>query len=256
MTMLKINIRDPYFFAGSLMVVIVLVSMVAGGIGLLSGQPAIVQVAIADSALAIIGILLLRSLGWWEKAGFSRFIRMQDLPLFLLPVMIALLSLSGGIVVTAPVRILTFAFFALLVGFTEETFFRGLILTGLLPRGMYRAVFISSILFAAPHLLNALTGLWNPLFTLADTVAAFGIGFTFAALLVRTRSIWPLIGLHALIDFCALLALGSLEVTAQPPESLVISVFVGILLTGYGLFLLAGKIFDREIPGNPGNDSG
>jgi uncharacterized protein len=254
--MLKMDIRDPYFFAGSLLAVIILVSTVAGGIGLLSGQPAIVQVAIADGALAIIGIVLLRSLGWWKKAGYTRFIRLPDLPLFLLPVIVALLSLSGGIVVTAPAWIVGFALFSLLIGFTEETFFRGLMLTGLLPRGVYRAVFISSIIFAALHLLNVLTGLWNPLFTLADTVAAFGIGITFAALRVRTGSIWPLIGIHALIDFCALLALGSLDVTAQSPESLVISVFVGMLLTGYGLFLLAGKIIDRESPNNHDNDSG
>ncbi len=243
------KIRDPYVFAALLLGVIVLVSTIAGGIGLLSGLPAIGQVVIADIALAVVGIALLGFLGWWEKAGYTKSIRVLDLPLFFLPFIVALLSLTGGINVTAPTLIIAFALFALLIGFTEETFFRGLILTGLLPTGVYRAVLFSSILFAAPHLLNFLTGLWNPLFTLADTVAAFGIGITFAALRLRTGSIWPLIGLHALIDFCALLTLGSLEVTAQAPESLAISIMVGILLVGYGWFLLS-----RKFPGTQGRD--
>ena len=134
------KIRDPYIFAGLLLAVIILISTIAGGIGLLSGLSAIGQVVIADSALAVVGIVLLVLLGWWEKAGYTGAIQKRDLPLFFLPFIVALLSLTSGIVVTAPTRIIAFALFALLIGFTEETFFRGLMLTGLLPTGVYRAV--------------------------------------------------------------------------------------------------------------------
>ena len=244
------TVRNPYVFAVTLLAVFILVGATAGGLGFISGLSVFAQVAIAEATLAVIGIVLLQSLGWLEKAGYTRLILVRDLPLFLLPFIIAFISLSNGIVVTVPIQIGTFALLALLIGFTEETFFRGLMLTGLLPRGINKAIIISSILFAAPHLLNVLAGLWNPLFTIADTFAAFGIGVTFAALRVRTGSIWPLIGLHALIDFCALLALGSLNITAQSTESLAATVFVGILLTGYGLFLLSRKSTNPDNPGD------
>jgi CAAX protease family protein len=245
MIMRTSNIRNPYVFAVTLLAIFILVDMIAGGFYSHSNLPVVSQVVIADSALALIGIALLGYLGWWEVAGYTRLIRLRELPLFLLPLVISLLSLSSGVVVTAPLQVVTFALFALLIGFSEETFFRGLMVTSLLPRGVSRAVIISSFLFAAPHLLNVLAGIWDPLFALADTIAAFGIGITFAALRVRTGSIWPLIGLHALIDFCALLALGSIEITAQSAESLTVSVFIGILLTGYGLFLISEKFGDR-----------
>jgi len=235
------KVHNPYVFAAALLVIFLFMDIIAGGLRFLTNLSVIAQIALADIALAIIGIALLGSLGWWEDAGYTRLIRIRDLPFFILPFIVALLSLTSGIIVNSPLQIAAFALFSLLIGFTEETFFRGLMLTGLLPKGVSRAVIISSILFAAPHLLNILAGFWDPLFALADTTAAFGIGITFAALRVRTGSIWPFIGLHALIDFCALLALGTIEIATQSLESLASSVFIGILLTGYGLFLIFRK---------------
>ena len=112
-----------------------------------------------------------------------------------------------------------FAALTLIVGFAEETFFRGLILTTLLPTGAIRAVILSSLLFAAPHLLNIIGGLWDPAFTLVDSIAAFGLGITFAAIRLRTGSIWPVIGIHAFFDFTSLVSLGGITVTAQSLQS-------------------------------------
>jgi membrane protease YdiL (CAAX protease family) len=109
-----------------------------------------------------------------------------------------------------------------------------------------RAVFLSSFLFAAPHLLNVLGGTWDPSFTVIDSFAAFGLGITFAAIRLRTGSIWPLIGIHGLFDFCSLVSLGTIIVPAQSLQSLVTSVIVGFVFIAYGLFLLR-----KEIKGNP-----
>jgi hypothetical protein len=140
--------------------------------------------------------------------------------------------------VTAPLVILAFAALTLLVGFAEETFFRGLILTALLPAGTTGAVVLSSFFFAAPHLLNVIGGTWDPAFTIVDSIAAFGLGITFAAIRLRTGSIWPLVGIHALFDFTSLVALGGMEVPAQSPQVLLASVVVGIVFVLYGLFLI------------------
>ena len=76
---------------------------------------------------------------------------------------------------------------------------------------------------------------------MADTFAAFGIGMTFPALRIRTRSIWPVIGLHTLTDFSALLSLGTIEVSMQSQASLVGTALIGVVLTVYGFFILSGK---------------
>jgi hypothetical protein len=94
--------------------------------------------------------------------------------------------------------------------------------------------------FALPHLLNVLGGTWDPAFTVVDTVAAFGLGFTFAALRIRSGSIWPLVGIHALFDFTSIVAIGGVEVHAQSLPLLVSSVAIGTAFVVYGLFLLRG----------------
>jgi len=104
-------------------------------------------------------------------------------PLFVLPVAVTLLPLADGITVTAPEALLAFAGVPLAVGFVEETIFRWLILTALIPEGILRAVLASSAMFAALHLLNVLSGAWDPYFTIADIIAAYGL------FLLRERSV-------------------------------------------------------------------
>lgn len=233
------KIRNPYVFALILLGIFILGGAIAGLLQFAYNVSVLVQVAAADIVLAAIGVLLLYRLGWFREAGYESLIKTRHLPLLVLPLIVALLSFSEGTTVTAPVSVIGFALFALLIGFCEETFFRGLMLTGLLSVGLYRAVLVSSFLFAAPHVLNVFAGLWDPSFAVADTIAAFGIGVTFAALRIRTGSIWPSIGLHALTDFSALLALGTIEVSAQPQASLAGTVAIGVILTIYGLIIVA-----------------
>ena len=142
---------------------------------------------------------------------------------------------------TAPIALLAFAALTLVIGFAEETFFRGLILNTLLPTGTIHAVVLSSFLFAILHFLNIIGGTWDPLFTIVDSVAAFGLGITFAAIRLRTGSIWPLVGIHALFDFTSLISLGGINVPAQSPRVLFTSVFFGIVFVVYGLFLLRSE---------------
>ncbi len=201
----------------------------------------LVQLALGDLILAAIGAVLVTRLDWWKKAGYTTGIRLKHVPLIVLPLAFALLSLGTGIQVTSSTAIRAFAALTLIVGFAEETFFRGLILTTLLPTGAIRAVVFSSLLFAAPHLLNIIGGLWDPAFTVVDSIAALGLGVTFAAIRLRTGSIWPGIGIHAFFDFTSLLALGGITVTSQSPQSLVTSVCIGIGFVAYGLFLLRNQ---------------
>ena len=231
----------PYLTAAGFLAIVVCVVLGVGAANeiLLTGP--LVQVALVDLVLACAGILVLLYLSWWEKAGYRSWIRKRDLLLFIPPVAIALVPFANGIPATAPLTIVAFAALTLLVGFAEELWFRGLILSSLLPVGIVRATAISAVCFALPHLLNVLGGTWDPAFTVVDTVAAFGLGFTFAALRVRTGSIWPLVGVHALFDFTSIVAIGGVVVHGQSLPLMVTSVIVGAAFVAYGLFLLQDR---------------
>ncbi|MFZ0005967.1 MAG: type II CAAX endopeptidase family protein [Methanoregula sp.] len=235
------TIRHPYFSAVGFLLIVLGVVLGFGALNEFFLMSTVEQVALGDLVLAIIGIFLVIRLRWWAKSGFTKGIKWADVPLFILPAAVSLLSLSGGIRVSSVVTILTFAAVTLVVGFAEETYFRGLILTSLIPTGVFRAVIISSFFFAAPHLLNTIGGVWDPSFAIVDSVAAFGLGFTFAALRTRTGSIWPLIGIHALFDFTSLITLGGFAVPSQSSQVLITSVIVGVGFTAYGFFLLQGS---------------
>jgi membrane protease YdiL (CAAX protease family) len=233
--------RSPYTHAVLFLLLFFLLSLIGGGIaGFITRDP----VLLLTLSYLIVGtgaVLLIFRLGWWEKAGFTTLGRGRDIVLYLLPAVIALFSLSEGISVTGWPEVALFAIFSLIVAWTEEAFFRGLILQTLLPAGMRIAVILSALLFGLPHLLNAIGGLWDPLFVIANSAAAFGIGITLAALVVRTGTIWPPVLIHALVNFTALLSLGSLVVPVQTPLQLALTVTAGVVLAVYGLYLIRGR---------------
>jgi membrane protease YdiL (CAAX protease family) len=215
-----------------------LLNILGGLLGVSLIDRPLLLLTMASAVVATGGIIAILYLGWWEKAGYSSAGRWANLPLYLLPAGIALLSFVEGIAVTGFSAIASFAIFSIVVAVAEETFFRGLILQSLLPKGILAAVLLSALLFAIPHLFNAVGGVWDPFFTLADTVAAFGVGITFAALVIRTGTIWPPIILHALINFAALISLGSITVPAQTPTQLAVTITAGTVMAVYGLYLI------------------
>ena len=139
------------------------------------------------------------------------------------------------------------------VGVFEEVLFRGVLLGGLLSRlggtrnGVVVAALVSSVVFGAVH-VGSSAGATDAL-TLAQmllkTVQAGSIGLIFAAVYVRTRSIWGVAALHALTDFLLMAplalagvgedALGSY--VSQGSDSL--SVVLGVALVAAYLFAVA-----------------
>ena len=182
MTFSSFTMEHPYLDAFVFLLIFVLVLITFAVANNLLATGILEQVAIVDLILAIVGLSLVKRLGWWEKAGYTTGIRLAHVPLLILPCAVALTSLAEGIRVTAPVEVFAFAALTIVVALAEETFFRGLIFTALLPAGTLRAVVISSFLFAALHLLNISGGTWDLFYTVTDTIAAFGLGITYAAI--------------------------------------------------------------------------
>lgn len=179
--------------------------------------------------LAVLLLALIGTLRWWRLAAFTPPSQWRDLGLYWLPVLLLLAPLAAGVRLPTTgvgVGILLVGYLATAV--LEEGMYRGVIL-GLLWRvGMWPAVLLSSLLFGIGHLSNsALRGVSALILLQAFGAAVQGVGF--AALRLRTNTIWPLIVIHAAHDIT--LQLGQLPIAAiEAPIDTIICV--------YGLFLL------------------
>ena len=142
-------------------------------------------------------------------------------------------------------------------GFFEEVFFRGLVLKLLLvafgdsKKGMLKAALISSVIFGAVHITNAIFGA-GLLPTISQFIYATAIGIFYAALYLRTRNLWVPILLHALINFSTQIfgAIvsheGFTELRAIVTEPS-IAVFIISTLVMTVPFLIAGLVLLRKV---------
>jgi membrane protease YdiL (CAAX protease family) len=193
--------RHPFGFASLVWALMILVYLAAGTAASIMhlGNAAIGW--IANPTLMLVGLVVVARLGWWRELGVTAPISSRVRLLFWLPALFATRALWGG--VGGPVALsslASFALLALLVGMVEELFFRGIILRAVLPAGRGWAVFMSVALFSVTHLLNVLGGR-DPLATLVQIGYAAALGYLYAALWLRARSLWPLMLVHALNDF-------------------------------------------------------
>lgn len=145
-------------------------------------------------------VALLTVLGWWREVGYNRPAVWRNLTLLALPALLAIVAPLARGFNTAEVgslALLTFGY--ALTGFNEESWWRGLVLRILQPGGAVRACVISAVLFGALHLGN-LVYRSNPALVFGQVVGAACFGFAYAALRLRTNTIWFLLPLHMLGD--------------------------------------------------------
>jgi membrane protease YdiL (CAAX protease family) len=150
---------------------------------------------------ALAAAALLTRLKWWRRAGW-RAPEWRQMWLLWLPVtvvvsewtLLLLYSPSRGAAYTAATAAL-----ALAVGFTEEMWFRGLLLEALRSRGAISAVIVSAAVFGVLHVWA-----FRGLASVSQVFSAFGFGLIWGAARIRIGAIWPLVLIHAAQDFGAL----------------------------------------------------
>ncbi len=177
-------------------------------------------------------------LKWWPQVGWKGPANLLDLRLVLLPAMLLFFMLvfvlSTGL---PPIRVLIIVIInTLMVGISEELMCRGILFYGASSSfGIWRAVWITAIIFGAGHILNGfITGDFS-----ASTVQAFFacmFGYWMAALRVRLDTILPGIVIHWVWDCLAFLT--------NPQGGLVMLSFEFVLFF-YGLWLLRNYIPSR-----------
>ena len=209
-----------------------------------------------------LAIGLLTSLGWWRRAGFTKLPDARSLlvvlPLLIIPA-IQLLAFDLGTHDTVMIVVIIEA--AIAAGFTEEALFRGVILRALEPIGLFAAAVLSSVLFGVVHLVNLVAGA-DLLLTVDQVVSAGALGFAFAAVVLVTGRIWPVIVIHAGMDILGMLMAGDF-INREPSTLSIVQVVVSnvvftALFAGYGYWLLRRHLRQaaQTGTGEPGATSG
>jgi len=144
--------------------------------------------------------------------------------------------------------------YCLSIGFSEELSIRGFVQSywithfGNDKRTITIAVFGSALIFGLLHLIRFDKGLYGEL---SQVLFATFIGVMFGFLLLLTKRVYPLIGIHALIDFVAKLDTAGIPKTLEntSPTSFTNSIITTIVVLPcffYACFLIR-KIDFKEI---------
>ncbi len=196
--------------------------------------------------LAIIAVAVITKKRWWRETGFTLSkARRRSLLLFVpasLPILwwILIAPLMGNGTVMIPGSLAAFVLLlgvALLIGFVEETYFRGMMLRALKSKGVWTAALVTAFLFGPVHLENALLGA-SLIPTALQVGYATAIGLAFSALVLTTGMIWPLVFIHAMIDFVPNLNTAALGATTVTQLDYITTMVLMLVYAPYGLILL------------------
>jgi membrane protease YdiL (CAAX protease family) len=150
----------------------------------------------------IVAVAIVALLGWWREVGFFRLENWRDYLFYILPLGIACIILSPGVSPSAfrDNFALSSIVFYFILSAREEVFSRGLIQHALSKRGEIYAIFLSAVFFGLIHTSTLFVGRAFPGDTILQVSRAIAFGVGFAGLRLRTRSIYPLIILHTLLN--------------------------------------------------------
>lgn len=187
--------------------------------------------------MIIVCALIIKRYFSWNAIGFSAPENRKSL-LWVLPVYLILVLGWGFLLLDINhLNISTkqwnnfwlFGFVTLLVGFAEEMMFRGIFLHALLEKmNSRKAILYSALAFSLLHAVNILAGLpFEGM--LVQLVLAFVAGFYLASVMVKIKSILPLIIWHWLWDF---MTMGSNLMGHQAPVIIVSSLILVELVFG------------------------
>lgn len=170
----------------------------------------------------------LESVGLRKPAGFISKDLLWFTPLLYIEVLPLFFGLKQGLTFTS---LAIYLVFTLLVGFTEELYFRGLIWNILNRKSMISALFLSSLLFSLGHFVNLLAGA-SFMDTMLQVIFAFIFGVVAVEISFATKSLLIPIVWHTVHNFISLIT-----VPNQGKLSLSVALLQGTVLFLYGAYL-------------------
>ncbi|EZH72365.1 abortive infection protein [Aquimarina atlantica] len=203
----------------------------------------------ANLILIVVSYFFIKNNGLFKVAGIKG-TNLQKWHLLLFP-LIYLVLLNAMIMDDIDTNILfpniaLFLIYSISIGFAEELSIRGFLQSHLInylgntKKNFILSIFVSALFFGLIHLLNFDKGIYGEL---SQVCYATFIGVMFGVLLVITKRIYPLIIVHAIIDF-----VGDLDSAGFPikekisdPTSIENAIIITLLALPcllYGIFLM------------------
>lgn len=140
--------------------------------------------------------------------------------------------------------IMALAFFTIAIGLSEEIYFRGIILNKLKSSfTVKQTIILSSVLFAAVHASQILTGTGFDMVTLI-IINALIFGIIASEIVILTKSIIPVIIWHALYDFINWIS--SVEKTTE----IILIIIQSIIMVIYAYYLWTKLPDEQDNPRN------
>ncbi|MBU3217280.1 CPBP family intramembrane metalloprotease [Clostridium estertheticum] len=210
-------------------------------------------------------ILILKQFDLFKIVGFTRFKECKSLwivwPMIILSFLNGAGLIDGSIVIdkSKPFVIILFILTYLSTGLFEEVLCRGVVLGVILrkwgstKKGCYLSVILSSVLFGSTHIVHFLLHHFSLLASLTQITYGTFIGVFFAACVLRNKSIYPAIMLHAIFDILGSLreiavggGINTAYFTISIPNAIA-SIIVMLPILIYGLFILR-KVKPSDLP--------
>jgi len=228
------TVRKPYLVL--LWIELTLILFVAGGSAYVSiaelTHPAAPFLGFIPLALFLLFFLIRKNRAQtYYLTGLSEIKGKQWLDYAPLLLILVVLFISNNGFAAAPASTFIYLLLTqlLLVGFVEETLFRGILMRVFAHKGVMYAIIISSVFFGITHALQALGG-QSLEDTLLQIVYAFGIGFMLALLVAKHRAVLLTILFHGLHNF--------INMTGNEPSTHVYDYIVLAIIAAYCLWLL------------------
>jgi hypothetical protein len=139
--------------------------------------------------------------GWWRQAGVAP-TRPDRSWLALLPLLFFALSFAAVGLSGSPTRLLSSAILFLALGLNEELLYRGVIQHATNTLGAVRSVVWVVLLFSLQHTGTGIFFGHSPYDMGAIMISSTACGAAYAAVMLRIGTIWPLVFLHGLENFC------------------------------------------------------
>ena len=200
--------------------------------------------------ISMLIVIVLSFTKFWRMAGFVKPTGWVWLawssPLWLYTLSFFFIPNATG--VQAPSQLAILVLLATLIAFSEEGIYRGVLWEALRPLGTWPTVLVTSVLFGVVHALAILWGA-PPVVALSRCIYAIGGGFVFAAVRVRTGSVWPCIILHAFVDsvFFAIMGGGFFDGSTGYDEKVLVGVMIGFLVLPGIVFVMWGSFAIKHI---------
>lgn len=207
---------------------------------------------ISNLLLATVSFIVAKKLNLFKLGGLSKI--EPEKPWLIIFPLVFLVLLNGLFLDSIPSysisNLLMLAIYCISIGISEELSLRSVLLPlfskyfGDNKKAQIKAVFIAALLFGLLHLIKFDKGIYGEI---SQVFFASFIGVMFGAILLVIKRIYPLIIIHAVIDFVAKLdSIGKpiKEVITNPMDlgSAVLSILLTFPCLIYGIYVLKKRL--------------